>query len=135
MSKSGLLVLRICHPAIGGKIESRRFNRFDASTGSTCIGLLKHLFSGGLMNAKSIISYAAEHEAKFVSGAVHRSAGCLASFTYPIHNLTEDVFEDGFGFDASSLRGWAAINESDMLLIRTRRESGSILLLTRRRFV
>lgn len=69
------------------------------------------------MNAKSIISYAAENEAKFVSVRFTDLPGAWHHLTYPIHNLTEDVFEDGFGFDASSLRGWAAINESDMLLI------------------
>ena len=29
----------------------------------------------------------------------------------------KSTFEEGVGFDASSLRGWASINESDMLLI------------------
>ncbi len=69
------------------------------------------------MNPKSIIAYAAEHEAKFVSIRFTDLPGAWHHLTYPIHNLTEDTFEDGFGFDASSLRGWAAINESDMLLI------------------
>ncbi|MEO7674929.1 MAG: type I glutamate--ammonia ligase [Pyrinomonadaceae bacterium] len=69
------------------------------------------------MNAKSILSYAAEQEAKFVSIRFTDLPGAWHHLTYPIHNLTEDTFEDGFGFDASSLRGWAAINESDMLLI------------------
>ncbi len=69
------------------------------------------------MNPKSIISYAAEHDAKFVSIRFTDLPGAWHHLTYPIHNLTEDVFEDGFGFDGSSLRGWAAINESDMLLI------------------
>ena len=36
--------------------------------------------------------------------------------SYPISELTEDAFEEGFGFDGSSIRGWQAINESDMLL-------------------
>ena len=69
------------------------------------------------MNAKTILTYAADQEAKFVSIRFTDLPGSWHHLTYPIHNLTEDVFEDGFGFDASSLRGWAAINESDMLLI------------------
>ena len=37
--------------------------------------------------------------------------------SYPITELSEDSFQEGFGMDGSSIRGWAAINESDMLLI------------------
>lgn len=36
--------------------------------------------------------------------------------TIPIEELTEEALEDGIGFDGSSLRGWASIHESDMLL-------------------
>ncbi|MEM7608498.1 MAG: type I glutamate--ammonia ligase [Myxococcota bacterium] len=35
----------------------------------------------------------------------------------PIHRLDEDAFEDGFGFDGSSVRGFQPINASDMLII------------------
>ena len=36
---------------------------------------------------------------------------------FPVNQLEEDVFEDGLGFDGSSIRGWQAINESDMLVV------------------
>ena len=36
--------------------------------------------------------------------------------TFPISEIDESVFEEGLGFDGSSIRGWQAINESDMLL-------------------
>jgi glutamine synthetase len=43
--------------------------------------------------------------------------GISQHVSYPISQLEEDSFEEGFGIDGSSIRGWAAINESDMLLI------------------
>jgi len=43
--------------------------------------------------------------------------GLWQHFTIPVDKLTEDVFEDGLGFDGSSIRGWQAINESDMILV------------------
>jgi glutamine synthetase len=69
------------------------------------------------MNAKHVLNYAADQGAKFVSVRFTDLPGAWHHLTYPINQLTEDSFEDGFGFDASSLRGWAAINESDMLLV------------------
>jgi glutamine synthetase len=38
-------------------------------------------------------------------------------FSVPVNKLEEDSFVDGFGFDGSSIRGWKAINESDMLIV------------------
>lgn len=43
--------------------------------------------------------------------------GLWQHFTIPVDKLDEEVFEDGLGFDGSSIRGWQAINESDMLLV------------------
>ncbi len=69
------------------------------------------------MNAKNVLTYATDQEARFVSIRFTDLIGSWNHLTYPINQLTEDSFEEGFGFDGSSLRGWAAINESDMLLI------------------
>jgi glutamine synthetase len=69
------------------------------------------------MNAKNVLTYAADQGAKFLSVRFTDLPGAWHHLTYPIEMLSEDCFEDGFGFDASSLRGWAAINESDMLLV------------------
>ena len=37
--------------------------------------------------------------------------------SFPIEELDEDTFEDGLGFDGSSIRGWKAIHTSDMIAI------------------
>ena len=42
--------------------------------------------------------------------------GLWQHFSVPIREIDEDVFEEGLGFDGSSIRGWQAINESDMLV-------------------
>ena len=69
------------------------------------------------MNAKSVLKYASDKGAKFVSTRFTDLPGSWQHLTFPISELDEGSFEDGFGFDASSIRGWAAIHESDMLLI------------------
>jgi len=69
------------------------------------------------MNAKNVLTYAVDQEARFVSVRFTDLIGSWHHLTFPIDQLSVDSFEDGFGFDASSLRGWAAIHESDMLLV------------------
>ncbi len=43
--------------------------------------------------------------------------GLMQHFSVPISELSEQSFEDGFGFDGSSIRGFQEIQESDMLLL------------------
>jgi len=69
------------------------------------------------MNAKTVLKYASDQGAKFVSVRFTDLPGSWQHLTFPIAELGEEQFEDGFGFDASSIRGWAAIHESDMLLV------------------
>lgn len=69
------------------------------------------------MNPKNVLTFASDQEARFVSVRFADLPGMWHHLTFPIEQLTEDSFADGFGFDGSSLRGWASIHESDMLLI------------------
>src|SRR5437870_4929210 len=43
--------------------------------------------------------------------------GTWQHFSLPLTELEEDSFTEGLGFDGSSIRGFQAINESDMLLL------------------
>lgn len=43
--------------------------------------------------------------------------GIWQHFTVPTSELDEPSFEDGFGFDGSSIRGWQPIDASDMLVV------------------
>ncbi len=43
--------------------------------------------------------------------------GLMQHYTLPAHELTSEAFEDGLGFDGSSVRGFQEIQESDMVLV------------------
>ncbi|MER3452565.1 MAG: type I glutamate--ammonia ligase, partial [Acidimicrobiia bacterium] len=43
--------------------------------------------------------------------------GLMQHFSVPAHELTEEDFEEGYGFDGSSIRGFQEIQESDMILV------------------
>ena len=69
------------------------------------------------MSIKDVLKFADEKKAEFVDVRFTDLVGAWHHLSFPIEEFSEGSFENGFGFDASSLRGWAAINESDMLLI------------------
>ncbi len=68
------------------------------------------------MTPKEVIALAKECDCKFVDLRFMDFPGMWQHTSFPIGELTEDSFNEGFGFDGSSIRGWQAINESDMLL-------------------
>src|SRR6516165_433908 len=43
--------------------------------------------------------------------------GVWQHFSIPADALTEETFEEGIGFDGSSVVGWRAINEADLLVV------------------
>ncbi|PYP84544.1 MAG: type I glutamate--ammonia ligase [Blastocatellia bacterium AA13] len=69
------------------------------------------------MDPKTVLRYAVDEQVKFVDLRFTDLPGSWHHLTIPINQFKEDAFDSGIGFDASSLRGWASINESDMLLI------------------
>ncbi len=69
------------------------------------------------MTPKEVLKMAKENEAKVVDLRFMDFPGVWQHFTVPIGELEEASFEDGYGFDGSSIRGWQPINASDMLVI------------------
>lgn len=69
------------------------------------------------MTPKEALDFAKANDARQIDLRFTDIPGLSQHISYPIGMLTEDAFEDGFGIDGSSIRGWAAINESDMLII------------------
>jgi len=69
------------------------------------------------MNAKQVLEYAKKNGAVMFDLKLTDYPGMWQHISHPMHMLEESSFEDGFGFDGSSIRGWQAINDSDMLMI------------------
>jgi glutamine synthetase len=69
------------------------------------------------MTPKEVLALCRQEEIQAVDLRFMDFPGTHKHFTVPVKALTERSFDDGFGFDASSMRGWQAINESDMLVV------------------
>jgi glutamine synthetase len=69
------------------------------------------------MTPREVIDLATEREAKIVDVRFVDLPGTWQHFSMPVSLLTEELFEEGIGFDGSSIRGFQKINESDMLLM------------------
>src|SRR6266542_4741103 len=69
------------------------------------------------MSVKDVLKFAADEKTGYVNVRFTDLVGAWHHLTFPINELSEKSFEEGFGFDGSSLRGWASIHESDMLLV------------------
>lgn len=67
--------------------------------------------------AKDVIELVREHEIKFVDFKFVDLPGVWQHFSIPAKRLDESIFESGIGFDGSSIRGFAQIQESDMLVV------------------
>src|SRR5438270_5013099 len=70
-----------------------------------------------MANPKTVVEFAKQNGAKLLDLRFTDLPGLWHHVSYPIGQFSEDSFEDGFGMDGSSIRGWAAIHESDMLLL------------------
>src|SRR5205085_3461572 len=64
-----------------------------------------------------VLSRARQAGVEVVDVRVVDLIGTWEHFSVPRRELEESTFEDGLGFDGSSIRGFQAINESDMLLM------------------
>ena len=69
------------------------------------------------MTPKEVLDFAKKNEAKIVDLKFMDLLGTWQHFSVPTSELEESLFEEGLGFDGSSIRGWQAINNSDMLVI------------------
>ena len=69
------------------------------------------------MTPKDVIAMVKENNVKMVDIRYMDFIGTWQHFSVPIQEFTESSFEDGFGFDGSSMRAWQNIDNSDMNVI------------------
>ena len=70
-----------------------------------------------MADPKTVLEFVKKNGVKMLDLRFTDLPGLQHHVSYPIDQLSEASFDEGFGMDGSSIRGWAAIHESDMLLI------------------
>jgi glutamine synthetase len=69
-----------------------------------------------IKTAKDVVQAIKEESIDIVDLRFMDFPGLWQHFSVPPREIDEDSFENGLGFDGSSIRGWQVINESDMLV-------------------
>jgi len=69
------------------------------------------------MTVEEVLALARERGVQFVDLKFTDLPGMMQHFSIPVSYLTAELFEEGIGFDGSSIRGFQQIHESDMLLL------------------
>jgi glutamine synthetase len=69
------------------------------------------------MGPKEVIKMAKENNVRVVDIRYTDFIGTWQHFSVPLGEFTESAFEEGFGFDGSSMRAWQEIDNSDMIVI------------------
>ncbi len=69
------------------------------------------------MKPHEIINLIKDKDVAFIDLKFCDIHGRWHHFTVPAGSFSEDAFEEGLGFDGSSIRGWQGIEASDMLVI------------------
>ena len=72
---------------------------------------------GKLHTGREVIDYVNNNGILIVDLRFIDLIGTVQHFSIPASELTDSIFELGTGFDGSSVRGFQAINESDMLIV------------------
>src|SRR6478609_7427777 len=70
-----------------------------------------------MTTANDILKQIKDNDIKFVDLRFTDPKGKLQHVTMDVVCVDEDMFADGVMFDGSSIAGWKAINESDMVLM------------------
>jgi glutamine synthetase len=69
------------------------------------------------MTPREVLALCREKDVRAVDLRFCDLLGTWQHFSIPVGKLDQDVFEEGLGFDGSSIRGWQSIHESDMLVV------------------
>ncbi len=69
-----------------------------------------------LKSAKDVVAFIEREKVEIVDFRFVDFPGTWQHFSTTVAEVTEEIFTEGLGFDGSSIRGWQAINESDMLV-------------------
>ncbi len=69
------------------------------------------------MTAKEVVKFVQDNNIQMIDYKFMDFVGVWQHFTTPVSEFGEEIFDEGLGFDGSSIRGWQPIHNSDMTII------------------